>query len=235
MGGERDLAKLLAGMRPELQPGEYVFVSGEHPAAVATVREPEGMSAVVARTDADAAGLTYDFVAAWITLTVHSALDAVGLTAEVSARLTEAGISCNVVAGTRHDHLFVPAARAQEALRALTAPAFDFAGYKAAFETRDVERWIAFYADDALWLEYRPGNPPRAPNAMRGRDEILAFLEDVARSDLELTIHDEVPGRRRSAFAVTVAFRDGRHHLEHAIVDHPDGLIVRHVEVEAWD
>jgi ketosteroid isomerase-like protein len=36
--------------------------------------------------------------------------------------------------------------------------------YKAAFEARDVERWIAFYADDAQWLEYRPGNPPRAPN-----------------------------------------------------------------------
>jgi ketosteroid isomerase-like protein len=235
MGGERDLTKLLAGMRPELQPGDYVFVGGDHPAAVATVREPEGMSAVVPRADADAAALTYDFIAAWITLTVHSALDAVGLTAEVSARLTEGGISCNVVAGVRHDHLFVPADRAHEALRALTAPAFDFAAYKAAFEGRDVERWIAFYADDAQWLEYRPGDPPRAPNVMRGRAEIQAFLEDVARSDLELTVHDEVLGRRRAAFAVTVAFPDGRRHLEHVIVDHRDGRIVRHVDVEAWD
>jgi uncharacterized protein len=235
MSGERDLGKLLAGMRPELQPSEYVFVVGDAPRAVATVREPDGMSSIVARADADAAGLEYDFVAAWITLTVHSALDAVGLTAEVSARLAEAGISCNVVAGARHDHLFVPADRAGEALRALAAPAFDFAAYKEAFEARDVERWIGFYAGDAIWSEYRPGNPPRAPNVMRGRAAIRAFLEDVARSDLELTVHDEVVGRRRSAFAVTVAFGDGRRHFEHAVVDHPDGLIVRHVDVEAWD
>jgi uncharacterized protein len=235
MGGERDLRRLIEDMAPDLHPGEYVFLAGEAPGAVATVREPEGPSAVVARAEADAAGLEYEFVAAWITLTVHSALDAVGLTAEVAARLADAGISCNVVAGARHDHLFVPADRAAEALEALTAPAFDFAAYKAAFEARDVERWIAFYAEDAVWLEYRPGNPPRAPNVMRGRAEILAFLEDVAASPITLAVHDEVAGRRRSAFAVTVTFEDGRRHLEHAIVEHPDGVIVRHVDVEAWD
>jgi uncharacterized protein len=120
MAAERDLAKLLAGMRPELQPGEWVFVAGEHPDAVATIREPEGPSAVVARAAADAAGLPYDFVAAWITLTVHSALDAVGLTAEVATRLARAGIACNVIAGARHDHLFVPADRAQDALAGLS-------------------------------------------------------------------------------------------------------------------
>jgi uncharacterized protein len=235
MGGERDLRRLIEGMEPELRPGEYVFVAGDVPDAVATVREPEGMSAVVARADADAAGLEYDFVAAWITLTVHSALDAVGLTAEVSARLADAGIGCNVVAGARHDHLFVPADRVQAALRALTGPAFDFAAYKQAFEARDVERWIAFYADDAVWFEHRPGNPPSAPNVMRGRAAIHAFLEDVARSDIELTVHDEVPGRRRAAFAVTVAFPDGRRHLEHVILELRGGRIARHVDVEAWD
>lgn len=235
MSGEHDLRRLIEGMEPELRPGEYVFVAGEAADAVATVREPEGMSSVVARADAEAAGLEYGFVAAWITLTVHSALDAVGLTAEVSARLADAGVSCNVVAGVRHDHLFVPADRAQDALTALATPGFDFAAYKAAFEARDVERWIAFYADDAEWIEYRPPSPPKAPNVMRGRETIRAFLEDVAASPITLAVHDEVPGRRRSAFAVTVTFADGRRHLEHAIVDHPDGLIVRHVEVEAWD
>jgi uncharacterized protein len=235
MGGERDLGRLIEGMEPVLRPGEYVFVAGDAAGAVATVREPEGTSSVVARADADAAGLTYDFVAAWITLAVHSALDAVGLTAEVSGRLADAGISCNVVAGACHDHLLVPADRAQDAMRALAAPAFDFAAYKAAFEARDVERWIAFYAEDAEWLEYRPPSPPRAPNVMRGRAAIRAFLADVATSPITLTIHDEVVGRRRSAFAVTVAFEDGRRHLEHVIIDHPGGIIVRHVDVEAWD
>lgn len=65
---------------------------------------------------ADRAGLAYDFVAAWITLRVHSALHAVGLTATVSTALAAGGISCNVVAGHHHDHLLVPVDRAHDAL-----------------------------------------------------------------------------------------------------------------------
>jgi ketosteroid isomerase-like protein len=235
VSGERDLGRLLAGMRPELRPGEYVFVAGDAPGALATVQEAEGPSAVLPREAADAAGLAYDFVAAWITLTVHSALDAVGLTAEVAARLADEGISCNVIAGARHDHLLVPHDRAQDALAALTAPAFDLAAYKHAFEARDVDRWIGFYADDAEWLEYRPGNPPSAPNVMRGREEILAFLRDVASKDLTLTVSDEVARGRRAAFAVTVSLPDGRREIEHVVLELRDGRIARHVDVESWD
>ena len=39
------------------------------------------------------------FRAAWISLTVHSDLEAVGLTAAFSTALGQAGVSCNVVAG----------------------------------------------------------------------------------------------------------------------------------------
>jgi hypothetical protein len=71
------------------------------------------------RSEADAAGLAYSFVAAWITLRVHSALDTVDLTAAVSTKLAAAGISCNVIAAHFHDHLFVPYPTAQEALEQL--------------------------------------------------------------------------------------------------------------------
>ncbi|MBT2417026.1 ACT domain-containing protein [Streptomyces sp. ISL-22] len=113
MAGERDLQKLLSGMRPELNPGRYVFttVEGGVPAGVTpvvTVAEPEGRTVVARQEEADAAGLAYDYVAGWITLRVHSALEAVGLTAAVSRALADAGLSCNVVAGFHHDHLFVP-------------------------------------------------------------------------------------------------------------------------------
>jgi hypothetical protein len=87
--------------------------------AAATVREDEGLTVVLSRPDADRLGLTYDFVAAWITLTVDSSLAAVGLTAAVSGVLTDAGISANVIAGFTHDHLFVPVDRADDAMRAL--------------------------------------------------------------------------------------------------------------------
>ena len=122
MSGETDLATLLASMEPELRPGEYVYVvvddlDGVEPEA--TVREPEGLSAVLARERADALGLPYDYVAAWITLHVHSALAAVGLTAAVSRALAQAGLSCNVIAGYHHDHLLVPAGRGEDALAVL--------------------------------------------------------------------------------------------------------------------
>ena len=111
MSGERDLGLLLASMRPVLVEGRFVFCTaphvpeGLHP--VVTVREPEGTTIVVERDEADRAGLGYSYVAAMITLRVHSALDAVGLTAAVATELAAHGLSCNVVAGFFHDHLFV--------------------------------------------------------------------------------------------------------------------------------
>ncbi|HET6856524.1 MAG TPA: ACT domain-containing protein [Streptomyces sp.] len=124
MSGERELRKLLSGMRPELNPGRYVFttVAGGVPpglSPVVSVREPEGLTLVVRKEEADAAHLPYDYEAGWITLRVHSALEAVGLTAAVSRELAEAGVSCNVVAGFHHDHLFVPHERATGAVALL--------------------------------------------------------------------------------------------------------------------
>ncbi|HEY8586882.1 MAG TPA: ACT domain-containing protein [Rhodanobacter sp.] len=120
-----DLKTLLAHMKPALNPGRYAFVllpPGVIPDPahiVASVREPEGLSVILPERTVRDLGLTAAFFAAWITLTVHSDLAAVGLTAAVSQALAEAGISCNVVAGVFHDHLFVPVEQAQQALDAL--------------------------------------------------------------------------------------------------------------------
>ncbi|MBB6171574.1 hypothetical protein HNR23_001634 [Nocardiopsis mwathae] len=129
---EHDLTRLLTGMRPELRPGRYVFTHAdrvpEGVQPVVTVAEDEALTIVCRQAEADAAGLAYDYQAAWITLRVHSALEAVGLTAAVSAVLADADLSCNVVAGFHHDHLFVPhtdGPRAVELLRSLAARAAD--------------------------------------------------------------------------------------------------------------
>jgi hypothetical protein len=50
---------------------------------------------------------------------VLSDLESVGLTAALSKRLAEAGISANVVAALHHDHIFVPWERREEALALL--------------------------------------------------------------------------------------------------------------------
>ncbi len=84
-----------------------------------TFTEEEGLTLILSQHEADLAGLRYDLVTEWITLTVHTALDGVGLTAAVSSTLADAAISCNVVAAVHHDHLFVPAGTADRAIRLL--------------------------------------------------------------------------------------------------------------------
>jgi hypothetical protein len=125
MSGERNLQQLLMHMEPVQQPGSYVFVTipsldnDYASASVMTFREAEGYTLILEKSMADREGLVYGFVAAWITLTVHSALDAVGLTAAFSGALANAGISCNVVAGYYHDHIFVPESSAGKAMAVL--------------------------------------------------------------------------------------------------------------------
>ena len=122
-----DLAQLLAGMAPELRPGTWAWCAlppGTPPGdvdAVATMRETEGLTVVVAEAAAHERGWPVAFRSAWITLRVHSDLAAVGLTAAFARALADAGIACNVVAGVHHDHLFVPVDRAGDALAALQA------------------------------------------------------------------------------------------------------------------
>lgn len=124
MPGETDLKTLLESLHPVIRDGDYVYALWPHGKPLeggieAAVREAEGLTVVLRRNEADRLGLAYDFVAAWITLQIHSALEAVGLTAAVSAALTHAGISCNVLAGFHHDHLLVPVAEADRALDVL--------------------------------------------------------------------------------------------------------------------
>jgi uncharacterized protein len=120
-----DLALLLASMRPELHPGTWAWcalppgTATDGLDAVATMREAEATTVVVDERQARARGWPVAFRSAWITLTVHSDLAAVGLTAAFARALGEAGIACNVIAGVHHDHLFVPVARADDAMAAL--------------------------------------------------------------------------------------------------------------------
>lgn len=126
MAAERDLDALLRHMKPELQPGTFVFCTiapnERIPAALnplLTFREQEGTTLVIPREEAEATGLRYAFASRLITLRAHSALDAIGFLAAITARLAEAGISVNAVSAYHHDHLFVPADRADEALMLL--------------------------------------------------------------------------------------------------------------------
>lgn len=113
MSGEKNLEILLKTMKPKINLGEFVFCEVENlekinlNEIVMTFREEESITIIAPKEIADKLNLKYSFIASWITLTIHSSLDAVGLTAAFSKALSENGISCNVVAAFYHDHIFV--------------------------------------------------------------------------------------------------------------------------------
>jgi len=142
MSGERDLTRLLASLAPALDPEPYVFVGGLDvvPPGImplATFREAEGLSLVVAVSMWAATGRPASAPYARLTMMVHSSLEAVGMTAAIAAALTERNISANVVAAYHHDHIFVPWDRRQEAMEAIKALA-EAASWGPA---TDKERW----------------------------------------------------------------------------------------------
>lgn len=125
MAGETNLAILIKNMQPILNEGQYVFCNVP---SIATFdldkirfffKEKEGITVVLEKNDADTEGVVYTSVFGWITLSVHSSLDAVGLTAAFSKALADNNISCNVVAGYYHDHIFVQEDLAQQAVDVL--------------------------------------------------------------------------------------------------------------------
>ncbi len=125
--GETDLAAMLSTLGVQRRPGVFAYIAVEVPtpglmaAAHALVKEGRLTTIVLPVEAAERAGQSTSAQFAWLTLTVQSSLDAVGLTAVVSARLADVGIPCNVLAGYHHDHLLVPVDRVDDAISALAA------------------------------------------------------------------------------------------------------------------
>jgi hypothetical protein len=125
MAGEKDLKALIKTMSPKLNDGDYAFCTAatldsiDPKETIGLFKEDQGWTVILNKELADKLTLRYSYIAAWITLTVHSSLEAVGLTAAFSAALAKESISCNVVAGYYHDHIFVAKDNAEKAMEVL--------------------------------------------------------------------------------------------------------------------
>ena len=125
MSGEVNLEILLNNMRPVLNTGDYVFCNVSSfdkidlKQIIGSFKEEEGITLIISKAYADRLGLNYSSIMSWITLQIHSSLEAVGLTAVFSSILSKNNISCNVIAGYYHDHIFVLKEDAKKAVEVL--------------------------------------------------------------------------------------------------------------------
>lgn len=125
MSGEKDLQVLLKSMKPEHVSGDYVFCKVENVKDINIneiemfFKEKEAFTIIIKKEIADVLQIEYSTVMSWVTLTVHSSLEAVGLTAAFSKALSDHQISCNVVAAFYHDHIFVNKKDTQKAMEIL--------------------------------------------------------------------------------------------------------------------
>jgi len=123
--GETNLQSLISNMEPVLNEGEYVFStvtdidSIPRKDTICEIKEKEGVTVILSIENAKKLGLSFEYLAAWITLNIHSSLEAVGLTAAFATELGKNNISCNVVAGYYHDHIFVDIKDKEKAMQVL--------------------------------------------------------------------------------------------------------------------
>jgi hypothetical protein len=118
---------MIKGMAPVRDPEIWHFCTTRDtglaeragPHALAIFAEDEGTSLILPDEVARDLGFPVEMPMSRITLSVHSALDGVGLTAAVATALACAHIPCNVVAAYHHDHVFVPEELAEDAVAVL--------------------------------------------------------------------------------------------------------------------
>ena len=128
---ERDLSALLSTLSVKRREGVWRFetIPADQASWVELVnlretrqiamlfQEEEGLTVIKTATDETEEDNRW----VWLELSVYSDLQAVGFLAKVAEALTTANVPCNAIAAYHHDHIFVPQALADAAVKAIEA------------------------------------------------------------------------------------------------------------------
>ncbi len=112
----------------------------------------------------------------------------------------------------------------------------DVESLRRAYEQRDIDLMLGFYADDAELRIVNRLPPPSNPYELRGKEQITEFQRRIFARDMKHRLEREVVGENRVAFHVACEYPSGERLLDAMVLELDNsGKIVRHLEVQAWD
>jgi hypothetical protein len=111
---------------------------------------------------------------------------------------------------------------------------FDFDSYRAACESRSREALLAFYADDAHWLEYRQ-DPVILVSRAVGRTAIGETLTELGRWPDLVAIDEPEVDADRIRFRVLSRPEGRRRMVDHVMLTVAGDRIQRQVSVVAFE
>ena len=114
-------------------------------------------------------------------------------------------------------------------------PSLDFEAMRRAIEGSHYDALVSFYADDAELRLVNKDSTPSSPTVLRGKEEISEMLRDVCGRAMTHHVEDEVVGGNRVSYNEACEYPDGVRVLGATTMELRDGMIVRQINVEAWD
>lgn len=115
------------------------------------------------------------------------------------------------------------------------ASRFDLSKLRDALEQSDLEGIMECYADDAELTVIDQAHQPTHPLALRGRDQIRSFYEDVCGREMTHRMDHEVSSDGHVSFVEECEYPDGCHVMAAQFLDLNRGKISRQLVVQAWD
>jgi SnoaL-like domain len=117
----------------------------------------------------------------------------------------------------------------------VTAPTFDVAAFKRAYETWDIDALLALYAEGVELVQIDRDNPPSSPRVRHGGDVLRGMFEHCRAAGVRAGVENAVADDRRAAATVTCEFPGGRKVVANGILELEDGRIIREHDVLSGD
>jgi hypothetical protein len=112
---------------------------------------------------------------------------------------------------------------------------FDLSSLTDAIERDDPDAQAALYTDDATVEIVDSENPPAHPTVIKGREQILASLRDVAGRGLTHRVESAVAEADRGSVLVRCRYPEGAEVVCSSTMELDGGAISREVRLQVWD